>query len=217
MNRGGVGARSLHAAAALVAAEATEALSREHGMPFWRTFAELNAGWARGRLDDPGTGAAQLKEALAAMADQGTRVPRELFEALLAELEAEAIGVESALEHVDEALDLTHQGECRFCLAFLHRLRGDLLLKRNPRETSLAEDVFREAITVAKEQGARSYHLQAALPLAKLYQSTDRHVQAHAVLAPALEGFFPTPEMPEIAEAQALLVAIEAGAHVRHE
>jgi hypothetical protein len=29
--------------------------------------------------------------------------------------------------------------------------------------------------------------------------------EAHAVLAPAIEGFSPTPEMPEIAEAQALL------------
>ena len=58
---------------------------------------------------------------------------------------------------------------------------------------------------------------RAALSLAKLYQSTDRPGEAHAVLAPALEGFALTPEMPEIAEAQALLVAIEAGAHVGHE
>jgi hypothetical protein len=28
---------------------------------------------------------------------------------------------------------------------------------------------------------------------------------AHAVLAPALEGFEPSPELPEIAEAQALM------------
>ena len=53
--------------------------------------------------------------------------------------------------------------------------------------------------------------------LAKLYQSTGRAAEAYAVLAPALDGFSPTPEMPEIAEAQALLVAIEVGAHVRHE
>jgi len=43
------------------------------------------------------------------------------------------------------------------------------------------------------------------LSLAKLYQSTARPVEAHAVLGPALEGFAPTPEMPEIAEAQTLL------------
>jgi hypothetical protein len=40
---------------------------------------------------------------------------------------------------------------------------------------------------------------------------------AIGVLAPALEGFAPTPEMQEIAEAQPRLVAIEGGAYVRHE
>ena len=33
-------------------------------------------------------------------------------------------------------------------------------------------------------------------------------LEAHAVLEPALEGFSPTSEMPEIAEAQALLAAL---------
>jgi hypothetical protein len=47
--------------------------------------------------------------------------------------------------------------------------------------------------------------LRAALSLAKLRQMAGRPAEAHAVLAPALEGFSPTPEMPEIAEAQALL------------
>ena len=61
------------------------------------------------------------------------------------------------------------------------------------------------SIAIAKEQGARSPILLASLPLARLYRSMGRHFEAHAVLAPALEGFSPTPEMPEIAEAQALI------------
>jgi hypothetical protein len=43
--------------------------------------------------------------------------------------------------------------------------------------------------------------------------STSRQAapaDAHAILAPALEGFAPTPEMPEIAEAQALLAALDS-------
>ena len=68
-------------------------------------------------------------------------------------------------------------------------------------------------------EAARHAHfeLRTALSLAKLYQSTGRLADALAVLAPTLEGFSPTPEMPEIAEAQALLVAIEPGAHLRRE
>ena len=101
--------------------------------------------------------------------------------------------------------------------AELRRARGDILLKRDPVNPPPAEEALRFAIVVAKQQGTRSFELRAALSLAKLYQSTDRPAEAHAVLASALEGFAPTHEMPEIAEAQALLVAIEAGAHVRHE
>jgi hypothetical protein len=99
----------------------------------------------------------------------------------------------------------------------MHRLRGDILLKCGSSKGGLAEDAYRAAIAVAKDQGARSFGLQAAFALAKLYQSTSRLAEAQAVLAPALEGFAQTPEMPEIAQAQALLVAIEAGAHVGHE
>jgi hypothetical protein len=63
-------------------------------------------------------------------------------------------------------------------------------------------------VAIAREQKARSFALQAALALAKLYQSTDRLVEAHAVLAPALGRFSPTPEMPVIAKAQELLAAL---------
>jgi hypothetical protein len=71
------------------------------------------------------------------------------------------------------------------------------------------------AIDVARRQSAHSLGLQAALALAKHYQSTGRAPEAHAVLAPALEGFAPTPEMLEIAEAQALLERLAHGGEGR--
>jgi predicted ATPase len=80
-----------------------------------------------------------------------------------------------------------------------------MLLKRDPANPAPAEEAYQTAIAVAKQQGTRSFELRAALALAKLYQSTGRPNDAHAVLAVALEGFAPTLEMPEIAEAQMLL------------
>jgi hypothetical protein len=44
--------------------------------------------------------------------------------------------------------------------------------------------------------------------LAKLYQSSGRAGDARSILGPALDGFVPTPEFPEIAKAQALLGAL---------
>ena len=89
--------------------------------------------------------------------------------------------------------------------ALLHRMRGEILLKRDPANTAPAEEAFLTAIAIAREQKAKSFELRAALSLAKPFQSTGRAADAHAVLAPALEGFSPTPEFPEIAEAQRLL------------
>jgi predicted ATPase len=83
-------------------------------------------------------------------------------------------------------------------------VRGEILLERDPSTPARAEEAFQAAVAIAEQQGMRSFGLRTALSLAKLYQSTGRPADAHAVLAPALEGFSPTAEMPEIAEAMSL-------------
>jgi class 3 adenylate cyclase/tetratricopeptide (TPR) repeat protein len=188
-------------AAALRSAEALASLSREHGMPYWRARAEFEAAWARGHLDDAAAGAEELRRALAIPADQGGVGRTWFLQVLLAEIEALALGPDSALARIDEALTDARQTENRCNLPFAHRLRGELLAKRDPSDPAAAEDAFLTAIAIAREQGARSHGLLAAFELAKLYQSTVRPIEAHRVLASALEGFEPTPEMPEIEEA----------------
>jgi tetratricopeptide (TPR) repeat protein len=87
-------------------------------------------------------------------------------------------------------------------------MRGEILLKRDPVNTGPAEEAFLTAIAIARQQKAKSFELRAALSLAEPYQSTGRLANAHNVLARALEGFSPTPEFPEIKEAQKLLAAL---------
>jgi predicted ATPase len=174
-------------------------------MSFFGVMAKLNAGWARGRLSDPAAGAAELQQALIGYVKHGAKLCAGFYHGLLAELEVEILGAESALSRIDNALALALQVDYRSDLAFLHLLRGKILLRRDPDNPALAEEAFQTAVGLARKQGARSHGLRAALSFAKLYQSTGRPTEAHAVLSPALEGFSPTPEMPEIAEAQALL------------
>ncbi len=105
---------------------------------------------------------------------------------------------------INEALMLSTETGEQWTDAVLHRIRGEVLLKRDPTNSVPAEVAFLTAIAIAREQKARSFELRAALSLAKLYQLTDRATEAQAVLSSALEGFSPRPEFPEIAEAQAL-------------
>ena len=149
----------------------------------------------------------ELTKALATYADQYKLfVP--LFQGLLAEIQARQDG-EEALARIDKAVALAGQTGEHWTDALLHRIRGEILLKRDPVNTAPAEEAFLTAIAVAQQQKARSFELQAVLSLAKLYQSTGRPADAHAVVAPALEGFSPTPEFPEIEEAEALLEVLE--------
>jgi predicted ATPase len=183
-------------------------LGREHGMALFLASGEVDSNWARVRLGDRESAMAGVGEALAAYLGQGSRLFAPLFQGLLAELEAEGQDANDALQRIDEALALANDTGMHWTDAMLHRIRGDILLKRNPADPAPAEDAYQTAIAIAREQGARSYELLASLALAKLCKSTSRPVEAHAVLAPALDGFSPTPEMPEIGEAQALLAAL---------
>ena len=90
----------------------------------------------------------------------------------------------------------------------MHRIRAEILLKRDPADTAAAEQSLQAAIAIAQSQKARSFELRAALSLAKLYRAANRDADAHAVLAPAVEGFPPTQQFPELAEAQTLLSAL---------
>jgi class 3 adenylate cyclase/tetratricopeptide (TPR) repeat protein len=124
----------------------------------------------------------------------------------LADLQVVASRHDDAIATIGEALAFVGQTGERQIEAALHRRRGDVLLHH---DRSAAEAALREAVCIARAQGARTFELLAALPFARLLQSTNRCIEAHNVLAPALEGFAPTPEMPAIAEAQALLLTLQ--------
>ena len=171
--------------------------------------------WARAKLGDRDSGSAELRQALAEYVSQGNKLYLPFYRGLLAEIEAEGGDAEAALAGIDEALALAGETGEHWFDAGLHRIRGEILLKQNPADPAPAEAAFLAAIAVAQQQKARSFELRAALSLAKLYQSTGRPIDAHDVLGPALAGFSPTPEFPQIAEAKALFEALAADETVK--
>ena len=130
------------------------------------------------------------------------------FEAALAEAEASAGETDAGLRLLDDSLAELERTEQRWYEAEMHRIRAGILLKRDPADTAAAEQSLQAAVAIAQSQKARSFELRAALSLAKLYRAANRDADAHAVLAPAVEGFPPTRQFPELAEARTLLSAL---------
>jgi class 3 adenylate cyclase/predicted ATPase len=183
-------------------------LAREHDLPLWRACAVFLEGLAKAESGALGGGLADMRRGVDLLREQNVLLFDSLMKIALAEVEARAGDADRALAILDEALATSERIGHRTFEAELHRTRGEMLLRRDSADTRPAEEAFQSAIAIAKQQSTRSFGLRAALSLAKLYQSTGRPVEAHDVLAPALEGFSPTPEMPEIAEAEALLAAL---------
>ena len=188
--------------------EALIGLAGAHEMPMWSAYGKFLGPWSRRHLHGPNAALVDMRVGIAACREQGNGVFMPLLATALAETEGEAGEIDAALATIDGIVaDAARSGQ-RWFDAESHRTRGDILLKRDPTNTAPAEEAFLTAIAIAQQQKARSFELRAALSLAKLYHSTGRHVDAHDILAPALDGFAPSPEMPEIAEGQALLAAL---------
>ena len=183
--------------------------SREHGLPMWSAWGTFHLGWTSwcaGASD----GVVRMRESLAQLRELGVLLYEPLHITMLANAEAECGRLGEGLAILDAQLAVIERTGQHWFDTEVHRVRGELLLKRDPPDLAPAEEAFQTAVAIAHQQGTRSFELRAALSLARVYQSTGRANDAHAVLAPALEGFSPTPEMPEIGEAQTLLEQLGA-------
>src|SRR5271165_1122235 len=186
-------------------------------MRLFRAFDEFFGGWMAADDGALADGIERMRRGAENLRGQNALVFDGLIKVALAEAEAGVGDPDRAVAVLDEALATVDHTGYRAFEAELQRVRGEILLECDPANPAPAEEAFQTAIAVAKRQSTRSFELRAALSLAKLYQSTGRPLDAHAVLAPALEGFSPTPEMPEIAEAQALLAALAATDEVKSD
>jgi predicted ATPase len=180
-------------------------LVHEHELPQWRAFAVFFEGLARAVSDEPAGGLQEMRRATELLREQNVLMFDGLIKIAIAEDEARSSDIDRALAIIDETLATCERTGQHPFEAELHRVRGEMLLKRDSANPARAEEALQTAIAVAEHQGTRAFRLRAAISLARLYQSTSRPAKAYAVLVPALEGFSPTPEMLEIAEAQALM------------
>jgi predicted ATPase len=166
-------------------------LAREHDLTMFRAFAVFLEGWAKAENEALGDGLEDMRRGVELLREQNVLMFDGLIKMALAETEARAGDVDRALAILDEALATSERIGYRAFEAELHRVRGEMLLKRDPANPAAAEEALLTAIAVSKQQATRSFELRAGLSLARLYQSTGRPADAHAVLAPALEGFSP--------------------------
>ena len=106
---------------------------------------------------------------------------------------------------IDKALTLSHGDEERWCMPELIRIKGELLLLKDPLDTDNAESHFLEAIEVAKKQGTLCWELRAAVSFARLHHQQGDSSTGHSLLQSVYNRFTEGFETSDIKAAKALL------------
>jgi predicted ATPase len=79
------------------------------------------------------------------------------------------------------------------------------LLLQDQDHPSVAQACFQQAVTAAREQGAKSLELRAAISLSRLWRDQGKVSEARELLAPVYGWFTEGFETRDLKEAKALL------------
>jgi predicted ATPase len=128
----------------------------------------------------------------------------------LAGAHAELDNFDDALSCIREAMTKVETTKESWFEAEIKRMAGEIaLLLPDPDETK-AEEYFEHALTVARQQQAKSWELRAAVSMARLWYDQGKRHQAHDLLAPVYGWFTEGFDTLDLKQAKALLDELAA-------
>ena len=148
-------------------------------------------------------GISLLRSGTAAYRATGTEMWTPYLLALLARACEIAGKIEEGLTLLDDALQVIERAGVRWSAAELNRHKGQLLLRQG--HSDAAEELYRNALSIAAEQEAKLWELRAAASLARLRRDQGHHPEARNLLMPIYGWFTEGFDTPDLKEAKALL------------
>ena len=179
------------------------ALVAEHDIPVYRATGPIFRGWVKVKNGDVTEGMALLRDGATAYRAIGQEAWMPFFVALQAAACEMAGQIEEGLTLLEEAFQIVERTGERWLEAELHRQKGQLLLQQG--HPAAAEELYRKALRIAREQEAKLWELRAAVSLARLRRDQGRHAEARELLAPVYGWFTEGFATPDLREAKALL------------
>jgi predicted ATPase len=186
-------------------AEKVVALADERGVLFWKALGMMNRGCVLAETGSPADAIQTITSGIAGWRSTGATVWMPLFLSYLAKAYGALDQFEEAWRCIDEALTAVETTKERWCEADIHRIAGELTLSSPEPDAAKAEVYFERALTVAREQKAKSWELRAAVSMARLWHKQGKRQQACDLLTPVYGWFSEGFDTLDLKEAKALL------------
>jgi class 3 adenylate cyclase len=188
---------------ATAAAEEVSRIGARYGFVDWQMVGQMHLAAARAMADGSSNALDEMDDALTTWCAVGGGL---LIPWLRAELAAGYLARDD-LDKATRCLDQAFQGMAggqRLGLPEALRLRAELRLRVDPAARPAAEADLREAIAVARAQGAAYFALRAALSRRRLLDGSADDL-ADSALAEAVAAYGDTTDFPELADARELI------------
>jgi class 3 adenylate cyclase/predicted ATPase len=181
------------------------ALSDQTGWAFWAPWAAMQRGTVSA-LTGKGSDAVQtISSGLTAWRSTGSTVTIPFYLSHLARAHAELGQFNEATRCIGEALTALETTNERWCEAEVNRIAGKIALLSPERDAAKAEAYFERALSVAREQQAKSWELRVAISMACLRRDQGLLQPAHDILAPVCSWFRERFITSHVIKAKALL------------
>ena len=182
------------------------ALADEIGAsPLWKAMAMWNRGCALAMTGKPSNTIQMLSSGITAYRSTGSTNWVPLHLSYLARAYAELDQFNEAWRCIGEAATAVATTKERWCEAEVHRSAGEIALISPDSDAAKAEAYFERALSVAREQQAKSWELRAAMSMARLWRHQGKRQQAYDLLAPVYGWFTEGFDTLDLKEAKALL------------
>ena len=181
-------------------------ICKEHRIaPHYLASGTVIKGWSAVVTGKVEAGLAAIRTGLGAYRETKMGLRQAYFVALFAEACGVAGQADEGLEALNNAFEFIKTSGEQSWNAELHRLKGELLLKRTPETQQEAEACIKKAIEIAKTQEAKGWELRAATSLARHWRDQGRTTEAGNILAPVYDWYGEGFDTADLSEAKALL------------
>ena len=181
--------------------------STRYGLSFWLAFGRCYQGQLVIRRGDVTTGLQMLRTGLSEFIEGNTT--SRFIAAQMAEALGQAGRVQEGLTLIEGAIERSQSDEELWATAELLRIKGELVRMQGiPEASAAAEDQFRQALELSRQQGALSWELRAATSLGQMLRGKGRSAEGLAILQPVYDRFTEGFDTTDLKAAKTLLAEL---------
>jgi class 3 adenylate cyclase/predicted ATPase len=186
------------------------ALAEEKGSLLWKTFGMADQGCVLAQTGRASDAINMLTSCLTAFRPMRATLGRPFYLSCLAHAHAELGRFEEAWNFVNKAMAAVATTKEKWWEAEIVRVVGEIALISPEPHAAKAEAYFERALTVAREQEAKSWELRAAMSMARLWRDQGKRDEARALLAPVYGWFTEGFDTLDLKQAKTLLDELNA-------